>query len=97
MTAPAQPRLARGERMEGDPGLFYRSSLPFPFTPFAGSWVKVLVGGKPFGARRPASARLPRQSASSFSVSEKARPAVSVHDSPSAAVKVLTSESPPSL
>ena len=35
----------------------------------------LLVRGKPFGASRPASARLPRQSASSLSVSENARPA----------------------
>ena len=34
----------------------------------------LLLRGNPFGASRPASARLPRQSDSSFSVSENARP-----------------------
>src|SRR6266487_74053 len=65
--------------------------------PLVGSWLKVLVRGKPFGAKRPASARLPRQSASSLSVSQKARPAASVQDSPSSTLKVLRSDSPPSL
>src|SRR6266508_5478856 len=65
--------------------------------PLAASWPNLLVRGKPFGASRPASARLPRQSASSLSVNEKARPAVSVHDRPSAASKVLRSDSPPAL
>src|SRR5215831_15806903 len=70
------------------------SSRPLPF---AHGWLNVLVRGNPFGANRPASARLPRQSASSLSVSEKARPAASVHESPSSALKVLRSHSPPSL
>src|SRR4051812_21009294 len=65
--------------------------------PLAGSWLKELLRGKPFGARRPASARLPRQSASSLSVRENARPAASVHDSPSSTLNALTSDSPPSL
>jgi len=68
--------------------------------PLAGrldSLPNLLVFGKPLGARRPASARLPRQSASSFSVRLKARPAESVQPKPFSTSKVLMSESPPSL
>jgi hypothetical protein len=57
----------------------------------------LLERGKPLGAMRPASARLPCQSASSFMERVNSRPAVSVQVSPSAALKVLRSESPPSL
>ncbi len=49
----------------------------------------LLVFGKPFGARRPASARLPRQSASSFSDSVNTRPAESVQLKPFSASKTL--------
>src|SRR5262249_13676978 len=65
--------------------------------PLAGLAPNLLERGKPFGARRPASARLPRQSASSFRVSVKVRSAASTHESPSAPLNVLTSERPPSL
>src|SRR3979490_1796001 len=58
------------------------------------AYLNLLLRGNPFGARRPASARLPRQSASSLSVSEKARPAPSAQVSPSAPLKVFTSDSP---
>jgi hypothetical protein len=61
------------------------------------SYLNLLLRGNPFGANRPASARLPRQSASSFMVSEKVRSEASFQVSPSAALKVFTSESPPSL
>jgi len=57
----------------------------------------LLVRGNPFGASRPASARLPRQSASSFSDSLNRRPAESVQVSPTSARKALRSDSPPSL
>jgi hypothetical protein len=57
----------------------------------------LLVRGKPFGASRPASARLPRQSASSFSVSLNRRPAESIQVSPTSALNALRSDSPPSL
>src|SRR3954453_4530601 len=60
-------------------------------------YLNLLLRGKPFGGSRPASARLPRQSASSFSVSEKVRPDASLHVRPSLAGKVFTSDSPPSL
>src|SRR5262249_32331022 len=57
--------------------------------PFVIGWLNRLVRGKPLGASRPASARLPRQSANSLVVSTKLRPAVSVQDRPSAALNVL--------
>src|ERR1700745_1700760 len=72
-----------------------RASLPLAAR--AGGLPSVLVFGKPLGASRPASARLPRQSASSLSESENARPAPSSHAQPCAAAKVFTSERPPSL
>src|ERR1700730_3135857 len=53
--------------------------------------------GNPFGGSRPASARLPRHSASSFMVAENSRPAESRQVNPSLATKVVTSDSPPSL
>src|SRR5262249_45894360 len=65
--------------------------------PVAAIWLNVLERGNPFGANRPASARLPRQSASSLSMSVNARPAVSVHDRPCSAINVLRSLRPPSL
>src|SRR5688500_10216606 len=59
--------------------------------------LNLLLRGNPFGASRPASARLPRQSASSLRVSEKVRSDASFQVSPSAALKVFTSDKPPSL
>src|SRR5450631_4673453 len=53
--------------------------------------------GKPFGGRRPASARLPRQSASSLMVALNSRPAESFQVRPSLASKVAISDNPPSL
>src|SRR5215472_161467 len=73
------------------------SATPTNHSPFGTPPLNLLVRGKPFGAMRPASARLPRQSASSLMVSEKARLAVSVQVSPSPALNVFTSERPPSL
>src|ERR1700720_2236724 len=64
---------------------------------FGSVLLNLLLRGNPFGASRPASARLPRQSASSFNVNEKTRPAVSVQERPSSDLKVLRSLSPPSL
>src|SRR5215470_12855067 len=63
----------------------YSLTAPFPPTGPPNRFVR----GKPFGATRPASARLPFQSASSLRVSENARPAVSVQVRPSAALKVF--------
>src|SRR5271170_458469 len=57
----------------------------------------LLVRGKPFGASRPASARLPRQSASSLSDSLNRRAAESVQVNPTSALNALRSDSPPSL
>jgi hypothetical protein len=54
----------------------------------------LLFFGNPFGAMRPASARLPRQSFSSFMWSVNTRPAVSTQLNPSAALNVVTSDSP---
>src|SRR5262245_23192161 len=65
--------------------------------PLLGRLRNLLFFGKPFGAMRPASARLPRQSLSSFIGSVKLRPAVSVQDRPASAVNVVTSERPFSL
>src|SRR6478736_6519203 len=62
-----------------------------------GSLRNLLFFGKPFGAMRPASARLPRQSLSSFIGSVKLRPAVSVQDRPASGLNVVTSERPFSL
>src|SRR5713226_7429348 len=53
--------------------------------------------GKPFGGRRPASARLPRQSASSLIVALNSRPAESFQVRPSLASNVAISDNPPSL
>ncbi len=53
--------------------------------------------GKPFGGSRPASARLPRQSASSLLVALNSRLAESRQVRPSLATKVTMSERPPSL
>ena len=63
----------------------------------ASAYLNLFDRGNPFGGSRPASARLPRQSDSSFKVSENARPAASVQVRPSAPLKVFTSDSPPSL
>ena len=76
----------RGERSEAhrrsrEPGIRRRVALRSKRTLRP---LNLFVRGKPFGASRPASARLPRQSASSFSVSENSRPAASVQVSPSA-------------
>src|SRR5204863_8296193 len=65
--------------------------------PFSGNRSNRLILGKPFGASRPASARLLRQSASSLSESVKVRSAVSTQVRPSAALNVLMSDNPPSL
>ena len=72
-------------------GLKRRTSGPPPDHP------NLFDRGNPLGATRPASARLPRQSASSFMLRVNARPAESVHDSPWPASKVLMSDRPPSL
>jgi hypothetical protein len=53
--------------------------------------------GKPFGGRRPASARLPIQSSSSGLVTANVRPAESRQVKPSAMAKTLASDMPPSL
>ena len=56
-----------------------------------------LVFGKPFGGRRPASARLPIHSLSSGLATVKVRPAESRQVRPSAMAKTLASEILPSL
>ena len=56
-----------------------------------------LFFGKPFGGRRPASARLPIHSLSSGFATVKVRPAESRQVRPSAIAKTLASERPPSL
>src|SRR5690349_9174442 len=61
------------------------------------TYLNLFERGNPFGGSRPASARLPRQSDSSFRVSEKLRPAPSVQVRPSLPLKVFTSDRPPSL
>src|SRR5436305_1135697 len=58
---------------------------------------KWLFFGKPLGASRPASARLPRQSESSFIDIVKVRPAPSIQVRPSPDLNVVTSDSEPSL
>src|SRR5277367_6474012 len=75
----------------------YALSATFPLVGASGDAPNLLFFGNPFGARRPASARLPRQSASSLSDSVKTRPAESIQVRPSAALNVLTSQRPPSL
>src|SRR4051812_5686371 len=95
--APGQPDSADEEEVAKLGASTWKDHLSSRALPLAGSWLKELLRGKPFGARRPASARLPRQSASSLSVRENARPAASVHDSPSSTLNALTSDSPPSL
>ena len=65
--------------------------------PLLGRLRNLLFFGNPLGAMRPASARLPRQSLSSFIGSVKLRPAASVQDRPASAVNVVTSERPFSL
>src|SRR5437870_506658 len=62
-----------------------------------GTHTNVLVFGKPLGASRPASARLPRQSRSSALGSFCVRPAGSSQVRPSSSLNTLASESPPSL
>ena len=52
--------------------------------------------GKPFGGKRPASARLPRQSASSLMLAENSRPAESFQVRSCLESKVVTSDNPPS-
>src|SRR4029077_10561358 len=83
------PRTPPAERFQArfssDP--FDRPSL-FP---------NILVFGKPLGARRPASARLPRQSASSLSDRLNIRPAESDQLRPFSISNVLMSDKPPSL
>src|ERR1700716_4270370 len=76
---------ARHKAGHDDRGLLYSTPLPnlFDF-------------GKPFGGRRPASARLPRQSASSLIVAENSRPAESFQVRPSLASNVVMSDNPPS-
>src|SRR5215469_12956928 len=74
-----------------------RSPLPLPLPARAWALPNVLVFGKPLGARRPASARLPRQSASSLSDNVKIRPAESTQLRPFSTSKVLMSDSPPFL
>ena len=53
--------------------------------------------GKPFGGRRPASARLPIQSRRSSLATVQVRPEVSFQVRPSLSLKTLASETPPSL
>ena len=69
--------------------LFLRHVGPYPSNR--------LFFGKPFGGRRPASARLPIQSLSSGLATVNVRPAESRQVSPSAMAKTLASEMPPSL
>src|SRR5271166_1925038 len=57
----------------------------------------LLLFGKPFGGRRPASARLPIHSLSSGLATVKVRPAESRQVRPSAMAKVFASDTPPSL
>src|SRR5208282_4311275 len=57
----------------------------------------LLLLGKPFGGRRPASARLPIHSLSSGFATVKVRPAESSQVRPLARAKTLASEMPPSL
>src|SRR6267143_2041822 len=75
-------------------GVYQSPSETFPLVGVAPN---LLLRGNPFGARRPASARLPRQSASSLRANVNDRPALSIQVSPSSALKVLRSDSPPSL
>src|ERR1700730_17796406 len=67
------------------------ASLPLPGA-LADALSNLLFLGNPFGARRPASARLPRQSASSLSDNVKTRPAESVQVRPFSTSNVLMSE-----
>jgi hypothetical protein len=81
-----QTELVPEENREG--GEFRTGRNPHPNFP---------VRGNPFGTIRPAVARAPSHSTSSACGLTKTRPALSVHDSPSASVKVFASSAPPSL
>src|SRR5262249_20809240 len=83
-------------KTEGGPARLgaYRSS---PFFPVSGGRPNLLFWGKRSGLIRPASARFPRQGASSFKDRAYVRLAESTQVSPSSALKVFTSDRPPSL
>src|SRR5690348_1943028 len=107
MTASAEPifpaakiiaGLLQNVRTRQEPGQRRQSqarpsSPPLRPSPFP----NMLVFGKPLGARRPASARLPRQSARSLSERLNIRPAESIQLRPFSTSKVLMSDKPPSL
>src|SRR5579871_5780353 len=84
-----------GKRSMNRTGPRYSPLVTLPF--LAGLSSNLLFLGKPLGAKRPASARLPRQSANSLRDSVKTRPAESVQVNPFSASNTLMSDSPPSL
>ncbi len=84
-------------RPKTNTGRAYFSSFALPLPFVSGGRPNLLLVRKRSGRTRPASPRLPRQAASSFSDWVKTRPPLSTQVNPSAAVKVFRSESSPSL